>query len=55
MDTTGEVVIEDEDQRCRTIVDGGVWLCGPAFQLVRNARASFETVLQGFEGCTCFK
>jgi len=43
------VVVEDEDQQCRTIVDGRVWLCGPEFRLSRNARTSFETTLQGIE------
>jgi len=40
------VAVEDEDQQCRTIVDGRVWLCGPEFRLARNTRASF---LRGIE------
>ena len=39
-------MVEDEDQRCRTIVDGRLWLCGPAFRLVRDTWTSFETALR---------
>ena len=38
-------VVEDQDQRCRRIVDEHLWLCGPAFQLVRNTRTPFETTI----------
>ena len=48
---TGEVmVVKGNEQRCRTIVGGLAWLCGPAFRLVRNAWSSFKTALRVLEG-----
>jgi len=47
----GVVVVEDQDQRCRRIVDEHLWLCGPAVRLVRNTRTPFETALRGLKAC----